>query len=36
MKVRKLDVNSRGDLSRERHAEIRKELETRREAGQTV
>jgi len=36
MKVRKLDVNSKRDFSRERHAEIRKELETRREAGQPV
>jgi len=36
MKVRKLEVDSKRDFSREHHTEILKELETRREAGQPV
>lgn len=36
MKGRKLDVNSKRDFSKVRHTEIRKELETRREAEQPV
>ena len=36
MKLMKIDLNSKRYFSRERSTEIRKELETRREAGQPV